>query len=94
MPSLGSGFVISPDGYIVTNNHVVEDVDKIKVAFSDGRRRLEATVVGRDPKTDIALIHVKTDRAAVRAPARRLREACARATGWSRSAIPSGSSTR
>ena len=61
VPSLGSGFVISPDGYIVTNNHVVEDVDSIKVAFSEGTPEVEATVVGRDPKTDIALIRVKTD---------------------------------
>ena len=62
VPSLGSGFVISSDGYIVTNNHVVEDVDSIKVAFSDGMPELEATIVGRDPKTDIALIRVKTDK--------------------------------
>jgi len=62
VPSLGSGFVISADGYIVTNNHVVEDVDSIKVAFSDGMGEAEATIVGRDPKTDIALIRVKTDR--------------------------------
>jgi serine protease Do len=57
VPSLGSGFVISPDGYIVTNNHVAEDVDKITVAFLDGAE-LPARVVGRDPKTDIALIKV------------------------------------
>ena len=61
VPSLGSGFVISPDGYIVTNNHVVEDVDSIKVAFSDGQEEVDATVVGRDPKTDIALIRIKTN---------------------------------
>jgi serine protease Do len=61
VPSLGTGFVISPDGYIVTNNHVVEDVDSIKVAFLDGSER-EATIVGRDPKTDIALIRVKADK--------------------------------
>jgi serine protease Do len=60
VPSLGSGFLISPDGYIVTNNHVVEDVDEIKVAFLDGTE-LPAEVVGRDPKTDIALIKVKAD---------------------------------
>jgi serine protease Do len=62
VPSLGSGFVISPDGYIVTNNHVVEDVDTIEVAFSEEMPELEAVVVGRDPKTDIALLRVKTDR--------------------------------
>ncbi len=60
VPSLGSGFVISEDGYIVTNNHVIENVDKITVIFKD-ETRLDAEVVGRDPKTDIALIRVKTD---------------------------------
>jgi serine protease Do len=58
VPSLGSGFVISPDGYIVTNNHVVEGVDEIKVHFADGKV-LDAKIVGTDPKTDIALIQVK-----------------------------------
>ena len=53
----GSGFVISEDGYIVTNNHVIAEMDEIIVAFHDGRE-LSATVVGRDPKTDIALIKV------------------------------------
>ncbi|MAG33616.1 MAG: peptidase [Deltaproteobacteria bacterium] len=53
----GSGFVISPDGYVVTNNHVVEDMDEIKVIFLDGLE-LEARVIGRDPKTDIALLKV------------------------------------
>jgi serine protease Do len=57
VPSLGTGFVISSGGYIVTNNHVVEGVDSIKVAFDDGNE-LDATIVGRDPKTDIALIKV------------------------------------
>ena len=57
VPSLGSGFVISPDGYIVTNNHVIEDVDRIEVVFNNGDE-LEATIIGRDPKTDIALIKV------------------------------------
>ncbi len=61
IPSLGSGFVISTDGYIVTNNHVIEEVDSIKVAFLDGTQ-LEAEVVGRDPKTDIALIRVKSEK--------------------------------
>ncbi len=60
VPSLGSGFVISPDGYIVTNNHVVENVDTIKVVLSDGVE-YDAQVIGRDPKTDIALIRVEPD---------------------------------
>jgi serine protease Do len=59
VPSLGTGFVISQDGYIVTNNHVIEDVDSITVRFSDGAE-VPAEIVGRDPKTDIALIRVKT----------------------------------
>jgi serine protease Do len=57
VPSLGSGFVISPDGYIMTNNHVVEGVDEIKVYFQDGAIR-DAKIIGRDPKTDLALIQV------------------------------------
>jgi len=67
VPSMGSGFVISPDGYIVTNNHVVAGVDEIRVHFSDGTQA-EAKVVGLDPKTDIALIRVEgaTERVALR----------------------------
>ena len=53
----GSGVIISDDGYIVTNNHVVEGADKIEVHLND-RRKYTATVVGRDPSTDIALIKV------------------------------------
>ena len=60
VPSMGSGFVISADGYIVTNHHVVEGVDEIRVHFSDGSES-EAKVVGVDPKTDIALIRVERD---------------------------------
>lgn len=54
----GSGVVFRSDGYIVTNNHVVEDADEINVVFSDGRS-YQATVVGTDPLTDLALIHVE-----------------------------------
>ncbi len=56
--SLGSGFIISNDGYIFTNNHVVEKADKILVKVADDRE-YEAKVVGTDPKTDIALIKIK-----------------------------------
>ncbi len=61
VPSLGTGFVISDEGLIVTNNHVVEGVEKIEVVFSDGTRS-EAELVGTDPKTDVALIRAKADR--------------------------------
>jgi serine protease Do len=53
----GSGFVISHDGYIVTNNHVVENMNEIRVHFLNGDE-LDAKIVGRDPKTDIALLKV------------------------------------
>ena len=54
---LGSGVIISTDGYIATNNHVVEGADEVIVALDDGRE-LKAKVVGRDPQTDIAVIKV------------------------------------
>jgi serine protease Do len=53
----GSGFVYKSDGYILTNSHVVEKADRLKVTFTDGRE-LMAEVVGKDPETDIALIKV------------------------------------
>ncbi|MCL6284400.1 Do family serine endopeptidase [Ruegeria sp. 2012CJ41-6] len=62
--ALGSGFVISEDGYIVTNNHVIEGADEIVIEFfpGDGQpEELTATVVGTDPKTDIALLKVEAD---------------------------------
>ncbi len=58
--SLGSGFIIDQSGFIVTNNHVVEDADKIKVILKD-EREFEAEVKGRDPNTDLALIKIKSD---------------------------------
>ncbi|MEC3862255.1 DegQ family serine endoprotease [Mesobacterium sp. TK19101] len=58
--ALGSGFVISEDGFIVTNNHVIEGADEIEIEFFSGRT-LSATVVGTDPKTDIALLKVEAD---------------------------------
>ncbi|MGO1080170.1 Do family serine endopeptidase [Inquilinus sp. CA228] len=57
----GSGFIIDPAGYIVTNNHVVKDADEISVTLNDGTV-LPAKVVGTDPKTDLALIKVKADK--------------------------------
>ncbi len=56
----GSGVIISKDGYIVTNNHVVDGADKISVALEDNHR-YEATVIGTDPSTDLALIKVDAD---------------------------------
>ncbi|HAR98391.1 MAG TPA: peptidase [Syntrophus sp. (in: bacteria)] len=56
--SLGSGFIISHDGYIFTNNHVVEQADKILVKLSNGRE-YEARIIGKDVKTDLALIKIK-----------------------------------
>jgi serine protease Do len=55
--SLGSGFIIDPSGYIVTNNHVIEDSDQITVQLQDGSQ-LPAKLVGRDTKTDLALLKV------------------------------------
>ena len=72
VPSTGSGFVVSADGLIVTNNHVVENAEKMVAVFDDGTE-LEAKVVGRDPKTDLALIKVESAKALVAGSARRLR---------------------
>jgi serine protease Do len=58
-PSLGSGFIIDKDGYVVTNNHVIEDADQIKVKLDD-EKEFEAEVVGRDPSTDLALLKIKS----------------------------------
>ena len=58
--ALGSGFVISADGYIVTNNHVIEGADEVEVEFFSGER-LKAEIVGTDPKTDIALLKVTSE---------------------------------
>ena len=55
--SLGSGVVVTPDGYILTNNHVVEGASDVKVSFSD-KRELPAKVIGTDPLTDVAVIKI------------------------------------
>jgi len=57
--SLGSGFVIDPKGYVITNNHVIEQADEITVIFSDNSK-YKATIVGGDKKTDLALLKIET----------------------------------
>ncbi len=56
----GSGFVISPDGYVVTNNHVVADAGKVQISF-DQHNRYEAEVIGADDRTDVALLKIKAN---------------------------------
>ncbi len=58
--ALGSGFVVSADGYIVTNNHVIDKADEIVIEFFDGKE-LDAKLIGRDPNTDIALLKVEAE---------------------------------
>jgi len=58
--NLGSGFIIDKEGFILTNNHVVEKADEITVKLADGKSFL-AKIVGRDPKTDLALIRIESD---------------------------------
>ena len=57
---IGSGVIVTKDGYILTNNHVVDEADELKVALQDGRE-FTAKVVGKDPKTDIAVIKIKAE---------------------------------
>lgn len=57
--SLGSGVIISSDGYIITNNHVVEDVDSISVSLVDDDKEYKAKLIGVDPKTDLAVIKIE-----------------------------------
>lgn len=57
---LGSGFIISPDGYILTNNHVAGNAKKVVVTTTDGKR-FDADIIGTDPATDIALLKIKSD---------------------------------
>ena len=59
--SLGSGFIISEDGLMVTNNHVIEKAEEITITLHDNTQ-LEATVLGHDPKTDLALLKIKTNK--------------------------------
>ena len=61
--SMGSGFVISDDGYILTNHHVIDAADEIVVRFSD-RREFSATIVGTDSRSDLALLKIDAKGAA------------------------------
>ncbi len=58
MRAQGSGFIISPDGYVVTNHHVVRNADRIKIALNNGKR-LDAKLIGSDQRTDIALLKIE-----------------------------------
>lgn len=59
--SLGSGFIIETDGYIITNNHVIADADQIKVKLKNGKE-FDAQIIGKDATTDIALLKIKADK--------------------------------
>lgn len=59
--SIGSGFIVSKDGFIVTNNHVIDDADEINVSLNDGSK-YKAKIIGIDRKTDIALLKIETDK--------------------------------
>jgi serine protease Do len=58
--SLGSGFIFDPDGYILTNNHVIENADSVTVKLNSGDEK-PAKIIGRDPKTDVAVLKIETD---------------------------------
>ncbi|MCX8145924.1 MAG: Do family serine endopeptidase [Azovibrio sp.] len=58
---LGSGVIVSPSGYILTNYHVVEAADQIEVSLADGRK-MKAKVVGADPESDLAVLHIQADK--------------------------------
>jgi len=59
--ALGSGFIVDPSGYVVTNNHVIGDAGKVEVTLQDNSK-YTAKIVGRDPKTDIAVLKIKADK--------------------------------
>jgi serine protease Do len=58
----GSGFVISPDGYVVTNNHVIDGATKIQVTFDNDETKYQAKLIGTDPRTDVALLKIESNK--------------------------------
>lgn len=79
----GSGFVVSPDGFVVTNNHVIDGATKIQVQFDDNGRgegsKYDAKLIGTDPRTDIALLKIQSDKTF---PAVKLSDKDARVGDW------------
>ena len=91
--SLGSGFVVDGEGYVVTNNHVIAEADEISVVFGD-ESTYKAELIGRDQKTDLALLKIEgTTSRFPRSPSPTA-TASGSATGSSRSAIRSASAAR
>ena len=91
--SLGSGFFISDDGYVVTNNHVIDKEQTVTVILDDGTE-LTAKVIGKDDKTDLALLKVDAEGKKFTYVKFSDKASRASATGWSRSAIRSASAAR
>lgn len=89
---LGSGVIVSPEGYVLTNNHVIEAADEIEVALNDGRK-LPARIVGRDPESDLAVLQIKAD-GKLHAITFAAPEPLRWATSYSPSATPSASAKR
>ena len=90
--SVGSGFIISSDGYLITNAHVVDGADEVTVKLTD-KREFKAKVVGADKRTDVALLKIEATRTCRRSRSA-IRKSSASASGWSRSASRSASKTR
>src|SRR5436853_272999 len=56
---LGSGIIVTADGYILTGNHVIEGADKVKVALASGQKEYDARIIGADPATDVAVLKIE-----------------------------------